>query len=66
MKNYGDFCPKCPKGRQITWMVKVFVDLGGVLSIRQERISACTTCRWMVRMRQVYRGVYRTITARYI
>ena len=66
MKNYGDFCPKCSKGQTMTWFVRVFVDLGGVLSPRQEMISACTTCRWMVRMRRVHRGIYRTITARYI
>ena len=64
MKNFGDFCPNCPKVRQMTRFVKVYVDLGGVLSPRQEMISVCTRCRWMVRRRQVYRGVYRTIEAR--
>lgn len=64
MRNCGDFCPRCLKGTTITRFIQVFVDLGGVSSPRQERISVCTSCRWMVRMRRVYRGVYRTIEAR--
>ena len=43
MRNCGDFCPKCPKGKPIVRFVHVFVDLGGVLSCRKERISACTS-----------------------
>lgn len=65
MRNTGDFCPKCLKGTQMTRVVRVFVGIADLMWSEKTRISRCTSCRWMVRMEEVRKGIYRTIERRY-
>lgn len=65
MRLTGSFCPKCKKGTQMTWFKKGWTGWSeqyraGLLATTW-RITACTTCRWTIRWREVTQGIYHKV-----